>query len=89
MNECRWCGMIHGPRCPEVKAIEYFQDGTVKRVELLTPMDRMPMNGWPLPLAVREIPFQQYPPPVVVPHAPFLDPLMRTTIVCTTQGQNS
>lgn len=32
MTECRWCGMIHGPRCPEVKAIEYFQDGTVKRV---------------------------------------------------------
>ena len=39
MNECRWCGLIHGPRCPSVKAIEYFPDGTVKRVEFMTPSD--------------------------------------------------
>jgi hypothetical protein len=31
---CRWCGMIHGPACPSVRAIEYYPDGvTVRRVE--------------------------------------------------------
>lgn len=47
MNICRWCGVIHGPRCPEVRAIEYHEDGTVKRVEFLTPADFM-SNGAPL-----------------------------------------
>lgn len=41
MSECRWCGMIHGPRCPSVKAIEYHQDGSVKRVEFTTPADML------------------------------------------------
>lgn len=39
MNECRFCGMIHGVMCPAVKAIEYFEDGTVKRVEFKTAAD--------------------------------------------------
>ena len=39
MEKCPHCGLIHGPRCPSVKAIEYFPDGTVKRVEYLTPAD--------------------------------------------------
>ena len=30
---CRWCGMTHGPKCPDVKAIEYDMNGMVKRVE--------------------------------------------------------
>jgi hypothetical protein len=51
MSECKWCGMIHGPRCPSVKAIEYFPDGTIKRVEFMTPADRSPSiqyyNPWP------------------------------------------
>jgi hypothetical protein len=50
---CRWCGDIHGPRCPYVKALEFsFVPGAdrailaspeqmlfVSRVEFLTPRD--------------------------------------------------
>lgn len=33
-QHCRWCGMMHGPMCNAVKAIEFHADGvTVKRVE--------------------------------------------------------
>lgn len=40
MTQCRWCGMVHGPLCPVVKAIEYQSDGiTVKRVEFKTAAD--------------------------------------------------
>lgn len=46
-DPCRYCGKEHGPRCPEVRAIEYHPDGTVKRVEFLTPADHHPM---PLPM---------------------------------------
>lgn len=41
--DCRWCGMVHGVRCPSVKAIEYHQDGSVKRVEFLTGVDYPPI----------------------------------------------
>jgi hypothetical protein len=34
-KECSYCGNIHGPRCPAVRSIEYYQDGTVKRVEFV------------------------------------------------------
>lgn len=37
--KCRWCDQIHGPTCPTVKAIEFFEDGTVKRVEFKTATD--------------------------------------------------
>lgn len=39
MNEtsfatCQWCGAIHPKTlCPRARAIDYYQDGTVKRVE--------------------------------------------------------
>jgi hypothetical protein len=40
MESCRWCGLIHGPKCPKVKAIEYQPDGaTVKRVEFFSPQE--------------------------------------------------
>ncbi len=39
MTPCRWCGLIHGPKCPSVKAIEYYPDGTVKRIEFYSPND--------------------------------------------------
>jgi hypothetical protein len=32
-RQCGHCGMIHGPICPRIKAVEYYPDGTVKRVE--------------------------------------------------------
>jgi len=49
MNTCRWCGLMHGEaKCYLVKAIEYYQDGTVKRVEFLTGADYMPP---PIPMS--------------------------------------
>jgi hypothetical protein len=39
MKECQWCGLMHGVKCPVVKAIEYHENGAVKRVEFLTPGD--------------------------------------------------
>ena len=35
---CRWCGSLHGHLCPAVKALEYYPDGTVKRVEFVGPL---------------------------------------------------
>ncbi len=37
--ECRFCGKSHGVRCPEIKAIEYHENGAIKRIEYLTPSD--------------------------------------------------
>ena len=31
--KCHWCGGFHTGKCHLVKAIEYFENGTVKRVE--------------------------------------------------------
>jgi hypothetical protein len=39
---CPYCGQHHTGICPMVKAIEYFENGTVKRVEFKTPSDYMP-----------------------------------------------
>jgi hypothetical protein len=33
LSRCRFCGGYHSGTCPRVKAIEYHQDGSVKRVE--------------------------------------------------------
>jgi len=39
---CRWCGHFHGDLCPQVKALEYAEDGeTVKRVEFFAPVDHI------------------------------------------------
>jgi hypothetical protein len=55
MAKCRWCDMEHGPMCPTVKSIEFFNDGeTVKKVEFKTAIDYaipspiMP-QPWPQP----------------------------------------
>lgn len=39
IDKCPHCGLIHEQRCHLVRAIEYFPDGTIKRVEYLTPAD--------------------------------------------------
>lgn len=45
---CQYCGQYHGARCPLVKAIDYYPDGTVKRVEFYSPGDYLaPMRPWP------------------------------------------
>lgn len=36
---CGFCGKMHGVRCPEVKAIEYYENGTIKRVEYTVESD--------------------------------------------------
>ncbi len=46
-RQCGWCGMIHGPRCPSVKAMEFHPDGTVKRVEFFAPNDFPPLQIFP------------------------------------------
>ena len=35
LGTCRWCSTWHIGTCPRVKSIEYFPDGTVKRVEFV------------------------------------------------------
>lgn len=37
LAQCQWCGIWHGPRCPQVQAVEYHPDGTVRRVEFIKP----------------------------------------------------
>lgn len=47
-THCQWCQRDHdGLRCPLVKAYEYYEDGSVKRVEFLTPGDYLaPIHQW-------------------------------------------
>ena len=33
---CKWCGETHRGTCPRVRTIEYYETGTVKRVEFIT-----------------------------------------------------
>jgi hypothetical protein len=35
--------MIHGPQCPSVKALEFYPDGSVKRIEFRTAADWTPV----------------------------------------------
>jgi hypothetical protein len=51
---CRWCGLLHGPTCPRVKAIEYCDDGvTVRRVEFMTAAAYLAPSGvWTGPQSV-------------------------------------
>lgn len=45
MEKCQHCGNMHESRCPSIKAIEYFPDGSIKRVEYMTPSDIMGNGG--------------------------------------------
>ena len=38
-SSCPHCGGIHTAKCPLIKAIDYHEDGTVKRVEFYAPKD--------------------------------------------------
>lgn len=47
VEPCRYCGAFHGPLCPMVRAIEYYRDGRVKRVELgVPPITPAPYVPW-------------------------------------------
>ncbi len=41
-TKCQWCAGFHATKCPLVKAIEYHQDGTTKRVEFYAATDYPP-----------------------------------------------
>jgi hypothetical protein len=43
---CRWCGGCHDGICRHVRAIEYYPDGAVKRVEFFWPEGYRPA-AWP------------------------------------------
>jgi hypothetical protein len=38
MSSCPYCGLIHNTTCPKIKAIEYYPDGSTKRVEFHSPV---------------------------------------------------
>ena len=57
-EKCKHCGVIHETRCPCIKSIEYFEDGTIKRIEYLTSADYWPVT---YPVYVPTIPVYQYP----------------------------
>jgi hypothetical protein len=46
-GQCPHCASYHSGRCPVVKAIEYFNDGRVKRVEYHDPMQYSPQHAYP------------------------------------------
>lgn len=52
VTPCPHCGMLHGGICHLVKAIEYYPDGTVKRIEFKGPADypQATIVNPPLPL---------------------------------------
>lgn len=39
MSKCQWCGNEHETKCPLVKALEYYDDGVIKRIEFFSPAD--------------------------------------------------
>ncbi len=45
VTNCQWCGHIHQGVCPLVKALEYHEDGTLKRVEFKVASDYPPAPG--------------------------------------------
>jgi hypothetical protein len=54
-------GIVHAPNaCPLVKAVEYFRDGTIKRVERFSPaeMARTRVPGSPIDGAPIGFPYQ-------------------------------
>jgi hypothetical protein len=50
-QNCQWCGLFHTSPgvCPMVKALEYYPDGTLKRVEFKGPEQWVPAYAPPQP----------------------------------------
>jgi len=47
LKTCLWCGAVERQGvCPSVKAIEYFENGNIKRVEFKTAADWPRLNDW-------------------------------------------
>ncbi len=83
-EKCKHCGNTHETRCPWVKSIEYFEDGTIKRVEYMTPADYVTMPAY-VPYPVPQ-PYPIYPQP----NGPFI-PIypITTTFLNPTGGSHS
>ncbi len=60
-EKCKHCGNTHETRCPWIKSIEYFEDGTIKRVEYMTPADYVTTPAY-IPYPVPQ-PYPIYPQP--------------------------
>jgi hypothetical protein len=73
---CMYCGSwpAHGPgACPMVRAVEYYPDGTIKRIERFSPRDlhetfTVPMDPYLPPYPY--LPTYPYGYPIVITHAP-------------------
>ena len=64
-HHCGWCGDWHSGRCPRVRAIEYWPNGTVKRVEFYDDYHPwrpapVPYNPWPNPWPRPQPPYLPY-----------------------------
>ena len=46
-SSCPYCGMIHNTICHLIKAVKYYPDGTIKRIELKSPVDYLPSQQNP------------------------------------------
>lgn len=38
-NKCQWCAGFHTGKCPLVKSMDFYADGTVRKVEFYAPND--------------------------------------------------
>lgn len=45
-EKCEHCGNVHATTCPRIKAIEYYPDGTVKRITFYSPNDYGPIMSF-------------------------------------------
>lgn len=65
---CPHCGIFHLQRCPRIKAIEYHDNGAVKRVEFHVPAEirSTPQPSVPAGVTLPQIDYCGYPlaPPV-------------------------
>lgn len=34
-NKCPWCGLWHDSKCPLIKRMDYYPDGSIKSIEFI------------------------------------------------------
>ena len=75
--KCLHCGLIHETTCPKIKAIEYHENGIIKRVEFFSatenyiPYTPMPVPSEPWPVVPRPVPYYRPWPPYTTTYAGF------------------
>lgn len=47
---CPHCGLVHETTCPRIKSIEYYKDGSIKKIEFHLPTPLGSSQSPPLPL---------------------------------------